>query len=151
MGTKMGPSIACLTMGYFEEGLFSQFDGQCPILYKRYIDDIIGAAVGPRIELQNFINFVSNFYPFLKFTHVISTSSVNFLDLKLSINDCKISSSIYFKPTDSHNYLLYSSNHPRSCINSIPYSQLLGAKRICSNHSDFTEASHKILAHIEHR
>ncbi|KAJ8034315.1 hypothetical protein HOLleu_21098 [Holothuria leucospilota] len=95
-------------MGYFEERLFSQFDGQCPVPYKRYIDDIVGAAVGPRIDLQNFINFVSNFYPFLKFTHVISTSSVNFWTSN-SISGCKISSSIYFKPTDSHNYLLYSS------------------------------------------
>ena len=151
MGTKMGPSIACLSMGYFEELLFSQFDGNCPICYKRYIDDIVGAAVGPTIELQNFIDFVSNFYPFLKFTHVISTSSVNFLDLKLSITDCKISSNIYFKPTDSHNYLLYSSNHPPSCLNSIPYSQLLRAKRICSNHSDFAEASKQILGFFEAR
>ena len=48
MGTKMGPSVACLTMGHFEEQLFSQYTGPRPILYKRYIDDIVGVATGSR-------------------------------------------------------------------------------------------------------
>ena len=151
MGTKMGPSIACLTMGHFEELLFSHFDGRCPILYKRYIDDIVGAAIGSRHELEMFIDYVSNFYPFLKFTHEVSSSSVNFLDLTLSITGNKISSDIFFKPTDSHNYLLYSSSHPPSCLNAIPYSQLLRAKRICSNNDDFDRASDQIIDFFEAR
>ena len=40
MGTKMGPSVACLTMGHFEEQLFSQYTDPRPILYKSYIDDM---------------------------------------------------------------------------------------------------------------
>ncbi|KAJ8019304.1 hypothetical protein HOLleu_42187 [Holothuria leucospilota] len=48
MGTKMGPSVACLTMGHFEEQLFSQYTGSHPFLYKRYIDDIVGVATGTR-------------------------------------------------------------------------------------------------------
>ncbi|KAJ8050971.1 hypothetical protein HOLleu_04364 [Holothuria leucospilota] len=35
MGTKMGPSVACLTIGYFEEQLFSQYTGAYPFLYKK--------------------------------------------------------------------------------------------------------------------
>ena len=44
---------------------------------------------------------------------------------------------LYSKPTDSHNYLLYSSSHPRSCRDSIPYSQFLRIRRICSKISDY--------------
>ncbi|XP_071846388.1 uncharacterized protein [Apostichopus japonicus] len=45
------------------------------------------------------------------------------------------------KKADSHSYLLYSSSHPPSCINSIPSSQLLRAKRICSKEADFDNAA----------
>ena len=124
MGTKMGPSVACLTMGHFEEQLFSQYTGARPFLYKRYIDDIVGVATGTRQDLESFIQFVGSLCPFLKFTHCISDTSVVFLDLQLSISDRKIQSNLHFKPTDSHNYLLYPSNHPKSCTKSIPYSQL---------------------------
>ena len=151
MGTKMGPSVACLTMGHFEEQLFSQYTGAQPFLYKRYIDDIVGVATGTRQDLESFIQFVGSFCPFLKFTHCISDTSVVFLDLQLSICDRKIQSNLHFKPTDSHNYLLYPSNHPKSCTKSIPYSQLLRARRICSEDSDFSAASKDILSFFEKR
>ena len=151
MGTKMGPSVACLTMGHFEEQLFSQYTGPRPILYKRYIDDIVGVATGSRHDLESFIHFVESFCPFLKFTHCISDSSVVFLDLQLSISNRSITSNLHFKPTDSHNYLLYPSNHPKSCTKSIPYSQLLRAKRICSDESDFAKSSEQILSFFEKR
>ncbi|PIK43857.1 hypothetical protein BSL78_19276 [Apostichopus japonicus] len=141
MGTKLGPSVACLTMGLFEERVLSSFQGTVPILYKRYIDDIVGVSVCSKVDLEQFIDFVSNFHPCLNFTHTISESSVTFLDMELSIEHCNIVSNIHFKPTDSHSYLLYSSSHPPSCINSIPSSQLLRAKRICSKEADFDNAA----------
>ena len=48
-----------------------------------------------------------------------------------------IVSTIHYKPTDSHAYLRYDSNHPIACTNSIPYSQMLRLRRICSNSDDF--------------
>ena len=151
MGTKLGPSVACLTMGHFEEQMFSRFTGIKPVLYKRYIDDIVGVAVGPRHDLEAFISYAETFCPFLKFTHCISNSSVVFLDTELSISDRKIKTNLHFKPTDSHNYLMYPSNHPRSCTNSIPYSQLLRARRICSDDQDFTKVSKQIISFFEER
>ena len=61
MGTKMGPSIACLFLGYLEELMFALFKRTTPILYKRYIDDIIGAASCTLQELKTFI--VYQIYP----------------------------------------------------------------------------------------
>jgi hypothetical protein len=44
-----------------------------------------------------------------------------------------MSTDIYNKPTDKHQYLSPQSCHPKHCTKSIPYSQALRIKRICSN------------------
>ncbi len=44
---------------------------------------------------------------------------------------------LYTKPTDSHSYLLYESCHPKHIMASIPYSQFLRIRRICTNWTDF--------------
>ena len=48
-----------------------------------------------------------------------------------------MSTNLYCKPTDSHNYLLYSSEHPRHLLNGIPYSQFVRIKRLCSKPEDY--------------
>ena len=55
------------------------------------------------------------------------------------IDNCIIatSSTVHYKPTDSGRYLLYSSSHPPYVKNSIPYSQLIRLRRLCSDDSDF--------------
>ena len=45
---------------------------------------------------------------------------------------------LYTKPTDSHNYLNYTSANPRHCRDGKPYSQFLRLKRICSNTNTLT-------------
>ncbi|KAJ8038351.1 putative indole-3-acetic acid-amido synthetase GH3.8 [Holothuria leucospilota] len=40
MGTKLGPSVACLTMGHFEEQMFSRYTGIKPILYKGNVETL---------------------------------------------------------------------------------------------------------------
>ena len=45
---------------------------------------------------------------------------------------------VFYKPTDSHSYLLYSSSHPSHVKNSIPFSQFLRLRRLCGDDSDFS-------------
>ena len=52
--------------------------------------------------------------PALKYTWEISQNSLAYLDIKLSVNGNGLSTRVHYKPTDSHNYLLHSSSHPRS-------------------------------------
>ena len=49
----------------------------------------------------------------------------------------RIATSIHYKDTDSHSYLNFSSSHPNSCKSSIPYSQFLRLRKICSDDADF--------------
>ena len=104
MGTKMGPSYANLFVGFIENKFFSNYHGPNPDLYERYIDDCVGATSSSREELNLFINSVNSFHPALKYTWEISENSLAFLDIKLSINDNGLSTSVHYKPTDSHNY-----------------------------------------------
>ena len=65
--------------------------------------------------------------------------SLAFLDIKVSINGNGLRTSVHYKPTDSHSYLLHSSSHPSHVKNAIPYSQFLRLRRLCSDDSDFSK------------
>ena len=144
MGTKMGPNYANLFVGYVEERIFNQFDGPVPERFGRYIDDCFGATSCGRPELDRFIQFVNTFHPALEFTWEISTSSVTFLDINVSIQNDGLATSVHYKPTDSHSYLLHSSSHPPHVKNSIPYSQFLRLRRLCSDDTDFSAKADEI-------
>lgn len=138
MGTKMGPSYACLFVGYLEHQVFQQYQGVVPDLYVRYIDDIAGAASCSEQELNDFIRFMSSFHPAIKYTYTITETQLPFLDISLSVTGNHISSSVHYKDTDSHCYLTYTSSHPPSTKDAIPYSQFLRLRRLCSSDTDFT-------------
>eukprot|EP00061_Rhincodon_typus_P016932 g45402.t1 len=120
-GTHMGPSYACLFIGYEEQSLFRSYTGPIPHLFLCYIDDCFGAASCSHEELEQFITFTNTFHPNLKFTWTISDTSFSFLDLSVSISGDHLKTYIYFKPINSHSYLDYTSSHPPSCKNAIPY------------------------------
>ena len=63
--------------------------------------------------LQHLAAF-NSFHRALKYTWKISDTSLAFLDIKISIEGNGLCTSVYYKPTDSHSYLLYSSSHPVS-------------------------------------
>ena len=136
MGMKIGPSVACIFMGYLEELFFAEREHSTPMLYKRYTDDNVGAASCPEEELQCFIDHVTNFNPSIKYTYTISNNTITFIDLQLTIDNNHIKSCAHIKPTDSHNYLLYSSSQPPSCKQSIPLSQMLRIKCCYSDNDD---------------
>ena len=79
----MGPSYACLYVGYIEEQIRARYTGFVPQLLKRYIDDVVGCAQYSRHDLQQYIDYVSNFHPALQFTTTISELELPFLDIKV--------------------------------------------------------------------
>ena len=73
----------------------------------------------------------------LKFTAEWSQTSINFLDVTVSLTGGKVTTDLYVKPTDSHQYLHTSSCHPYHYKKGIPYSQAVHLNRICSEHKCF--------------
>eukprot|EP00061_Rhincodon_typus_P017372 g46045.t1 len=124
-----------------ELSLFRCYTGTILHLFICYIDDCIGAASFSHEEFEQFINFTNTFHSNLKFTWIISDTSLSFLDLSGSISGDRLEADIYFKPTDSRSYQDTIPSHPPSCKNVIPYSQFLCLRSICSQDGVFR--SHK--------
>ena len=137
-GTKMGPSYVNLVIGYIKHQFFNQYSGFKLKLYVRYIDGCISATSSTREEFNQFLTAVNSFYLALKCTCEIYDSSLAFLDIKVAIEGNRLCTSVHYKPTDSHSYLLYSSLHRSHVKNSISYSQFLIPCCLCSEDSEFS-------------
>ena len=136
MGTKLAPSYAINFMGTFEERHMYSYTLQ-PLIYLRYIDDIFIIWQHGEEELNKLVSHLNNCSEHIKFTSETSTEAVAFLDTLVQLQDNQITTDLYSKPTDSHNYLMYNSAHPQRCKDSIPYSQFLRIRRICSHIEDY--------------
>ena len=131
---------------------FSQYQGPKPQLYGRYIDDCIGVTSSTRGELTQFKEAaINSFHPALKYTWEISDTSLAFLDIKISIEGSGLCTIVYYKPTDSHSYLWYSSSQPAHVKNFIPFSQFLRLRRLCCDDSDFSEKSEAMCQSFDKR
>ena len=64
-------------------------------------------------------------------------------------NNQKLYTDLYNKPTDTNSYLNYDSAHPPNCKKSLPYSQLLRIKRICTKKRDYIRNANKKLKEFE--
>ena len=109
MGTKVAPSFANIFMGWFEDTFVYTYKTQ-PLLWKTYIDDIFMIWPHGHESLDEFVTYLNQTHKTIKFTAETSTTQVNYLDVTVTTNgNNKLTTSLYTKPTDSHNYLLYSS------------------------------------------
>lgn len=115
MGTKMAPAYATLVMGYLEMQLYEKFkekygnDAKEEFikLFKRFLDDCF--YIWERTEKELY--------------------QLPFLDILLYKEAEKLETDIYYKETDTHQYLDYYSCHPRHTKSNIPYTL---ARRICA-------------------
>lgn len=118
MGTKMAPNYANIFMGNLESNFLASRSLK-PLFYKRYIDDIFLIWSHSEEELLEFIRAFNFAHPSICFTDSYSRSEITFLDTRVLINDSKLATQLYRKPTDRQKYLHYDSRHPRHCKNSI--------------------------------
>ena len=129
IGTKFAPPYGCLFIDRVEND-FLDSEIVKPWLWLRYIDDILFIWTEGEDKL---LNCLKNFHPNLKFTHEKSKSSVNFLDVSVSIVDNKLETDLFCKPTDCDQFLHFNSAHPFRNKKSIVYSQGLRIKRLYSS------------------
>ena len=73
-----GVILALGYLGHIEEQIGQQCTGTVPQVHKRYMDNVVGIACCSRVELEDYIAFVSNFHPALQFTHTISETELPF-------------------------------------------------------------------------
>ena len=87
---------------------------------------------------------LNNFKSNLKFTFDSNGKCINFLNLNVKLSSGRLTTSVYIKPTDCHQYLHYRSSHPDHIKRSIVYSQTLRASRLCSLKEDFLDHTEKM-------
>lgn len=99
------------------------------IVWIRFIDDTFLIWNGDSDSLSAFIEYINSVIPTIKFTHEISSTSVNFLDTKV-MKDSKgnISTDVYQKPTAWRPRISIGRQHITHTF-SIPFSQALRLRK----------------------
>ena len=72
-----------------------------------------------------------------------SKTKVNFLAVEVTLKNGVLSTDLYVKPTDTHQFLDPTSCHPYHCKKGIPYSQTIRLHRIYSDNSNFDKGFNK--------
>ena len=101
-------------MAELEEKIIKESEYKLYLLW-RYIDDIFVSWEHDENKLKSFLDKINEVDPTTKFTAECSKTSINFLDVTVSLVEGVIEIDLYVKPTDSHQYLQSSSCHPFHC------------------------------------
>ena len=139
MGTKFAPPYACLAIGFLEETkLYLELPLHLPAEYIdfiietffRFMDD--GITPWPKaLDIKIVGTILNSLDQQIEFTMEPSTTkwsnnysyqSLNYLDIEIKLYPTgKIETDIYYKPTNTHNYLDYNSHHPPHIKKNIPF------------------------------
>ena len=134
MKTKVAPTYANLVMGYLEQQMYRQisiqfdqnFSDYVIQFWERYFDDCIIFWSRSEEDLCRFKDLINSLHPSIKFTMETSDTQLPFLGNQITTD-------IYYKSTDTHQYLNFHSCHPSHTKRNIPYCM---ARRICAIVSD---------------
>ncbi|XP_062579660.1 uncharacterized protein LOC134241640 [Saccostrea cucullata] len=141
MGTKVAPTYATLTLGYLEQKLHQRLvtlwgeeDAEAiTSKWKRFLDDCFIRWNDNIERLSIFHQLLNDLDSNIKFTMESSDMELPFLDVLVIKEDTKLSTDIFYKSTDTHQYLHFGSCHPHHTKTAIPYNL---ARRLCAIVSD---------------
>lgn len=142
MGTKFAPTYASLVLAYLEECLYKMLESHKGISFsnyikanfKRYLDDCFLIWDGTFGNEKWFLELLNSLNHNIQFTMEASTESIPFLDVLVINRDGNIHTDIYHKPTDTKQYVHFSSCHPHHTKVNIPFNL---ARRICTIVSEY--------------
>ena len=149
MGRIYAPAAADIKMGYQEillddyisKSLSREAAYHFSTSYFRYLDDVFlnwSLSLHGLDEIKIMLNTIDSN---IKFTFESTKDSdvecpkLPFLDVKLWVKEARILTDIYNKPTDTFNYLPFSSSHPRHCARNISYCLARRIRGIVSDES----------------
>ena len=144
----MAPTYANIFMGAINRRLMG-FLPDKPLVWLRYIDSIFLIWTNDRAKLKAFIQHANTFHPTIKFTSNISTIQVPLLEVMVTLLGNYNHTDFYSKPTNTFNYLHWSSCHPQHTRRSIPYSLAFRLVRICSSEAALTRRLNDLKHHLK--
>ena len=149
MGTKLAPAYANMFMGRLEK-LFMSVTIR-PFSWLRFIDDIDMKWLHGRDNLDTFLQEANRLHSTTRFTAEVSNDKHVFLDTQSRLDEDRICTYLYTKPTDTHQYLRPTSCHPKHCCKNIPYSLALRPRRICSDSNMFELRAKEMTNQLHNR
>jgi len=114
MGSPISPLVADIFMNYLETKIFDSNNDNLKYIkyWYRYVDDILCLWTGTIDQLNEFLTFINNIHKNIKFTlEVDSNHSINFLDLKITIENNRHVFGIFRKPTFTDSIIPAKSRH----------------------------------------
>ena len=160
MGTKCAPCFANLFMNGLETKFLETrpLDKQ-PSMWKRYIDDIWCVWPHSREDLEIFLQDLNSFDRDLKFTWDISDTEANYLDVHLykgqrfysTPNEGLLDVETYFKPTNTFQYVHFTSAHPPGVKKAIPLGETHRYLRSTSDKEAFERKKRQLETRLEKR
>ena len=136
MGTRMAPNYAIIFMHSVEQEILKNSKLK-PRIWCRFIDDVFIVWTYGKDKLGDFLDYINRVHETIKFTAEYSMTEVAFLDTLVYKLNGNLATRVYHKKTDDKMYLHYSSAHPRSQKDAIPYSLFVRCKRICTERRHF--------------
>ena len=125
-----------------------------PLVWFRYIDDVFFIWTHGKEKYQEFLNHCNNNRFGMIFEtneDSVSAISVPFLDVKVILENGKLTTDLYSKPTDKFQYLNFASCHPYQQKASLPYSFALRIRRICSATTDLKRHCKELTSRLRRR
>ena len=145
-GTAQGPHMSCsyadIAMAKYDS-LANNFHLK-PSVWKRFRDDIFVLWEHGTASLFSFLDYLNTMDKTgkIKFTmEIAGDTGLEFLDLKLKINEGKIRVDVYAKSTNSFSYTTPNTHYPKNNACNIPSGIALRLKRICDDDETFEKRS----------
>ena len=101
--------------------------------WKRFLDDCFIIWNRGDDQLTDFFNILNTLSPTIKFTMESNKEMLSFLDVMVIKRHSRIITDVFYKLTDTKQYLMFDSCHPKHTKNNIPYNL---ARRLCTIISD---------------
>lgn len=114
MGSPVSPLCADIFMNEIENQVLNHKVCRKHICYwyRYYVDNILCLWNGPKEDLDWFLSHMKSINSQIQFTMEIGESTINFLDLTITLVDNKHNFKIYRKDTFCDNIIPANSNHP---------------------------------------
>ena len=108
-----------------------------PLVWFRYIDNVVFIWNHGQEKLRLLLGNLNKCHPNISLKHETNKEDITFLDVKVKLLDCKISSDLFVEFTDHHQFFHYTTSHQEHTKDSLVLSQALRVSRICSYESNF--------------
>ncbi|KAL7526875.1 hypothetical protein ACHAWF_001948 [Thalassiosira exigua] len=155
MGMSPAPTIANLFVAIHEAAEILQFLDTCLLLLRRFIDDGFGIWLHhhdpavDKLRWESFQAAVNN--GGLRWIFTERSTTVDFMDMTISLSGSKIDTTLYCKPLALHLYIPPHSCHAPGVLTGLIFGEVLRICTLCSRTDDQDAKLKAFFGHVSDR